>query len=422
MNTRKELKIGLFGFGVVGQGIYTALSRTGSVPAIIKKICIKDPLIERQAPQSLFTDDRFNILDDPDINVVVEVINDSAAALDIVTTALKRGKDVVSASKKMIAENLEMLIELQRQTGRSLIYEPAACASIPVIRNLEEYYDNDLLHSVVAIVNGSTNFILTKMFDDGLSGQEALLLAQQSGYAESDPRLDIQGVDAANKLSLLLTHAFGVLIHPEKLLFSGIQDVDQADISLAISRKEEVRLVAQAHKLQNGKVAAFVMPQFVKSDNQLSFVKNEYNGVIIESSFADRQFFYGKGAGSLATASAAVSDISALRYGYRYEYRKLLQQTPPRLTDDYYLRVYIAFNDLEEIPIKRFEWVEEWHAGKSRKWIMAVIHASELRQDWWKKNNISLILSTDPLIEEVETRKLKKRSLKLAGLPIPTES
>ncbi|HUM98539.1 MAG TPA: homoserine dehydrogenase, partial [Chitinophagaceae bacterium] len=180
MITHNKLTIGLFGFGIVGEGLYKVLQQTPSLNASIKKVCIKNFGKKRNAPASLFTIDKDDLLNDRDINVIVEVIDDATAAFEIVSTALQNGKDVVSASKKMIAENLTALLALQQQTGRSLLYESAACASIPVIRNLEEYYDNDLLHSIKAIVNGSTNFILTKIFEEGLDFKQALLLAQQS--------------------------------------------------------------------------------------------------------------------------------------------------------------------------------------------------------------------------------------------------
>jgi homoserine dehydrogenase len=169
MDAHKQLTIGLFGFGVVGEGLYRILMQTPSLKANIKKVCIKHPGKKRNAPEELFTTDRYELLNDPEINVIVEVINETEPAFQIVTTALKNGKDVVSASKKMLAEHLAALLELQKETGRSVLYEAAACASIPVIRNLEEYYDNDLLHSIRAIVNGSTNFILTKIFEEKLS-------------------------------------------------------------------------------------------------------------------------------------------------------------------------------------------------------------------------------------------------------------
>jgi homoserine dehydrogenase len=417
METHKQLTIGLFGFGVVGEGLYKVLKQTPSLKASIKKICIKHPGKKRNAPESLFTTDKDELLNDPEINVIVEVIDDADAAFTIVFTALQNNKDVVSASKKMIAEHLPALLVLQQQTGRSFLYESAACASIPVIRNLEEYYDNDLLHSIRAIVNGSTNFILTKMFEEHLDFKQALLLAQQLGFAESNPKLDIEGYDAVNKWTFLLTHAYGILEPPSAILFNGIQDINAADAIVAKSKNQQIKLVAQAKKLQNGKVAAFVLPQFINHDDHLAFVKNEYNGVVIESGFADKQFFYGKGAGSFPTASAVLSDISALRYQYKYEYKKLYHHIPQELSNEFFLRVYISFDDWKYIPRERFEWIEEWHAQEERKYLVAVIAFEELKEStWWKENNTSLILTPDPVIEDIEIRKLKKKSLELAGI------
>ena len=349
--------------------------------------------------------------------MIVEVIDDADAAFNIVSIALRSGKEVVSASKKMLAEHLPELLQIQKDTGRSLLYESSACASIPVIRNLEEYYDNDLLHSIRAIVNGSTNFILTKMFEEGLDFREALLLAQQLGFAESNPKLDVEGFDAVNKWVLLLTHAYGIVRHPNSILFNGIQDIRAGDALVAKSRNQQIKLVAQAKKLQNGKVAAFVLPQFVKADEHLAFVKNEYNGVVIESGFADKQFFYGKGAGSFPTATAVLSDIAALRYHYQYEYKKLYHHKPHELSEDIYLRVYVSFDNLNLVPREKFEWIEEWYAQEERKYLVGVIAFSELKNaTWWKENNTSLILTPDPVIEDIELRKIKKKSLELAGI------
>ena len=229
----KQLTIGLFGFGVVGEGVYKVLLQTPSLKAAIKKVCIKHPDKKREAPAELFTSNKDELLFDESINVIVEVIDDADAAYDIVSTAMRNGKHVVSASKKMIAEHLPALLELQQETGKSLLYESSACASIPVIRNLEEYYDNDLLHSIRAIVNGSTNYILTKMFEEKLDYKSALLQAQQLGFAESNPALDVEGFDAANKWSFLLTHAYGIVVHPLELLFTGIQNVTGFDATVA---------------------------------------------------------------------------------------------------------------------------------------------------------------------------------------------
>ncbi len=354
---------------------------------------------------------------DPEINVIVEVIDDANAAFEIVSTALTNGKSVVSASKKMIAEHLPELLELQLETNLPFLCEAAACASIPVIRNLEEYYDNDLLHSIKAIVNGSTNFILTKMFEDKLDFNNALLLAQQLGFAESNPALDVEGYDAVNKWSILLTHAYGIVEHPSNILFTGIQNIQLTDAVVAKEKNFEIKLVAQAKKLLNGKVAAFVLPQFVQQDDHLAFVKNEYNGVVIESGFADKQFFYGKGAGSFPTASAVLSDISALRYDYRYEYKKLYHHKPGELTNDFYVRAYISFDELKRVPKDEFEWIEEWHGGQERSYFVGVIHFEKLvKNNWWKQPGISLILTPDAIIENIEIRNLKKRSLELAGV------
>ena len=417
METHKHLTIGLFGFGTVGEGLYRVLQQTPSLRASIKKVCIKHPGKVRNAPASLFTTEKDILLLDDTINVIVEVIDDSNAAFEIVSIALRNGKAVVSASKKMIAEHLPELLKLQASTGMPFLCEAAACASIPVIRNLEEYYDNDLLHSIKAIVNGSTNFILTKMFEDKLDFKSALVLAQQLGFAESNPVLDIEGYDAVNKWSFLLTHAYGILVHPDEILFTGIQNINISDALVAKEKHYEIKLVAQAKKLLNGKVAAFVLPQFIDHDDHLAFVKNEYNGVVIESGFADKQFFYGKGAGSFPTASAVLSDLSALRYNYRYEYKKLYHHVPHELTNDFYVRVYLSFEDWKFIPREKMQWIEEWHAGAERKYLVGVIHFNELvNNSWWKENNTTLILTPDPIIENLDIINLKKRSLELAGM------
>jgi homoserine dehydrogenase len=255
------------------------------------------------------------------------------------------------------------------------------------------------------------------MFEEKLDFKEALLLAQQLGFAEADPKLDVEGYDAVNKWALLVNHAYGIVSHPDDILFTGIQSIQGSDAAVAREKGLDIKLIAQAKKLQNGKVAAFVIPQFVKLNEPLSFVKNEYNGVVIESGFADKQFFYGKGAGSFPTASAVLSDIAALRYDYHYEYKKLYHHKPHELSDDFYVKAYISFDDLRNIPKDKFEWIEEWHSDNERKYLVGVIHFRELKENrWWQENNTSLILMPEPIIEDVEIRKLKKKSLELAGI------
>jgi len=408
MSGNKKLIIGLFGFGVVGEGLYKVLQQTPSLNGEIKKVCIKHPGKKRNAPPELFTTDKEELLGDEQINVIVEVIDDADAAFGIVSEALHKGKAVVSASKKMIAEHLPEILQLQKETGLPFLYESAACASIPVIRNLEEYYDNDLLYSIKAIVNGSTNFILTRIFEEKLEFAAALELAQDMGFAESNPRLDVEGYDAANKWTFLLTHAYGIVAPVSDILFNGIQNIQLGDAQVARERGNGIRLVAQAQKLSDGKVAALVLPQFVPQGEPLASVKDEYNGVVIESGFADKQFFYGKGAGSFPTASAVLSDISALRYDYRYEYKKLYHHRPSQLATDYYLRVFLSAEDWSRLPQQELEWTDEWYSGRGRSYLTGVIHYSRLKNSsWWKEAGISLVLLPDAIIEAGELERFR---------------
>ncbi len=397
---QKQLTIGLFGFGVVGEGLYKVLNQTTSLNATIRKICIKHPDKQRNAPAALFTTDPSALLNDPEINVIVELIDDADAAWTIVSSALSSGKAVVSANKKLVAERLSELLELQRVHHTPFLYESACCASIPVIRNLEEYYDNDLLQGLQGIVNGSTNYILTRIGEDGLDFQQALKLAQEKGFAESDPTLDIAGIDAVNKLTILLTHAYGLVAHPSGLIHAGIDKLHAEDAVFAKEKQYDIKLVAQARKLKDGKIAAFVLPQFVKKDNLLADVRNEYNGVIIESGLAEEQFFYGKGAGGFPTASAVLSDLSALRYDYRYEYKKLYRETQSTLTDDFYFRVYVSFDNLAQVPHGLFERIDEWSSNDRRCAISGILHFSRLRDGWWKQHNTSLVLYPEPIVEK----------------------
>lgn len=394
----EQLKIGLFGFGVVGEGLYKILHQTPSLRASIEKICIKDATKKRNAPDHLFTKEKDELLFDPNIDVIVEVIDDADAAFQIVTTALRNGKHVVSASKKMIAHHLPELLHLQQQNKRSFLYESAACASIPVIRNLEEYYDNDLLQSISAVVNGSTNYILTKMFEEDLSFNDALRQAQQLGFAESNPVLDVEGYDAVNKWSLLLAHAYGVVVHPDSILFNGIQQIDKADAAYAAEIDCTIKLIAYAQKTKQGKVAAFVLPRFVQHSDVIAFIKNEFNGVVIESSFADKQFFYGKGAGSFPTASAVLSDIAALRYDYKYEYKKL-KQSPSQLEYDAILPVYLRYSTEASIHID--DWDDFVTLASTPAFNIAkgkVSIQSLLQNNWWKQNGISLVVLPEEVI------------------------
>ncbi|GAA4456315.1 homoserine dehydrogenase [Rurimicrobium arvi] len=396
---KKKLVIGLFGFGVVGEGLYRVLQQTPTLDATIKSVCIKHPDKPRNAPHSLFTTDAEALLNDPEINVIVELIDDADAAIRIARSALSSRKALVSASKKMIARHLPELLELQRRYETPFLYEAACCASIPVIRNLEEYYDNDLLRSVQGIVNGSTNYILTRIAEDNLSFGAALQLAQEKGFAESDPSLDIEGKDAVFKLAILLGHAYGIVHEPERITHAGITGIKEGDAVFAREKGFKIKLIAQASKLKNGKVAAFVLPRFVHHDSNLYLVSNEYNGIEIGSGLADKQFFCGKGAGSFPTASAVLSDLSALRYDYRYEYKKLLANESDRLSNDFYLHVYVSFRKLHQVPHHLFARIDEWSSNQHGCSVSGLIHFSRLEHDWWKQDFVSLITYPDAVVD-----------------------
>jgi len=412
-----QLNIGLFGFGVVGKGLYDVLHSTPTLQSSIKKICIKNADKKRSIDAENFTTDAAVLLNDDGINVIVELIDDSAAAFEIVKTALQNGKAVVSANKKMIAEHFEELLQLQEEHKTPFLYEASCCASMPIIRNLEEYYDNDLLQSIRGIINGSTNFILSKIFDEQLEFGAALLLAQQLGFAESNPKLDIGGFDAANKIAILLAHSFGVVTKTDGFIFNGIENISLNDAVVAKEKHYAIKLVANAQKLANGKLAAFVLPQFVAETDDLYHVKNEFNAVTTESTFSDKHFFKGKGAGAFPTASAVLSDISALRYDYKYEYKKIHHQTDTTLSNEFYLKVFVSVDDIAKLNKDAFEWIEEWHNEFKFSWLTGVIHASKLfNTDWWKKEGVSLILYPDAIIENIDYKKISKRSLELAGV------
>lgn len=373
----KRLTLGIFGFGVVGQGLYDII-KTKDLNLSIKKFVIKDPTKERSLPASLFTTDASVILDDPEINTVVELINDADAAYDITVRALRSGKNVVSANKKMIATHLEELVKIQQEHGTSLLYEGAVCGSIPIIRNLEEYYDNELLHSVSGIFNGSSNYILSKIFNEKQSYEVALKKAQDLGFAETDPTLDVGGYDPKYKLAIVASHAYGLYINPDQILNLGIDKLGNSDIQFANEKNYKIKLIPLAKEVDSKHVVLYVLPKFIRKDNILSNVENEYNGVLVKAAFADEQFFYGKGAGGHPTGSAVLSDITALRYDYRYEYKKHLESQQVEYSTDYQLEVYFRYSDENTLEQIQFDSISERYYAESFKYVIAKINLQEI--------------------------------------------
>lgn len=378
--SRKQLTIGLFGFGCVGNGLHEVLQQTPGLKATVKRICVKDKMKQRQIAKEFFTYDRNDILNDREINTVVELIDDADAAFEIVKSALKKGKAVVTANKKMVAEHFEELLQLQVQYQVPLLYEAACCASIPIIRNLEEYYDNDALESIEGIVNGSTNYILTKTVQEQISYEQALIDAQDKGYVESIPTLDTGGYDAKFKLLILIAHAFGVIARPEEIYNLGIDNLRDFDLNYAKEKGYKIKLVAYAEKTNNGKIKAFVLPKFIKNTDKLYLVDDVFNGIKTKSYFSDSQFFMGKGAGAYPTASAVLSDISALTYDYRYEYKKHNTMDIVAQDQDIKLNIYLRHDKKESDKLKTyFIEVNEFYLNHENGFLVGIIDLKNIK-------------------------------------------
>lgn len=388
----KKLNIGLFGFGVVGEGIYKVLAEKENLGCSISKIVIKDANKKRNAPQQLFTTNADEVLNDENVDIVVELIDDAKAAFKIVKQAMENGKSVVSANKKMIAENHIELLHLQQEHKVSFLYEAAVCGSIPILRNLEEYFDNDLLTNVGGIVNGSTNYILTKMKDEKADYHASLQKAQESGFAESDPTLDVEAYDAAYKLSIIILHAFGKVIHPQSIIRKGITALSPEDFTYADEKGLVIKLIANSTIADTtADLQASIFPTFIEKEQTLSRVNNEYNGVLIGSSLADEQFLYGKGAGRYPTSSAVLSDISALKYNYKYALKKGLNSVEVQ-SNNISKKFYIAKKHDAQINLNIFESLHEHYKNCDREYVVGEIKLENFQKfDFWKNDDISII-------------------------------
>ena len=373
----KKLNIGLFGFGNVGHGLYDVLKRINSTNVSIKRICVRHTDKERGV-KALFTDNADEIFSDPEINFIVELIDDADAAYDIVKRALMKRLPVVSGNKKMLGHHLPELIDLQEQYNTALLYDASACGSIPVIRNLEEYYDNDLLCSVKGILNGSSNFILSKIFNENMGYKEALKLAQDLGFAESNPTLDIDGWDSLFKLIIVTVHAFGVYVAPDDIFTYGISTMNDADIRFAKEKDRRIKLVAHVEKFDD-RLIMCVIPQLISRNKYIYSVEDEFNGVVIKGLFYDKQFMFGRGAGGHPTGSAVLSDITACSYNYRYEYKKLNDSVLPKYTTDHIFRVYFRYKTAEQRNLLNFLKIREQYSSEEYNYIVGDVSVANLK-------------------------------------------
>lgn len=378
---KKQLTIGLFGFGCVGTGLYEVLNKTTLFQASIKHIVIKDLSKKRIIDSGYFSTDADRILKDDEINVVVELINDYEAAYEIVTRALRAGKHVVSANKKLIAYYLDELVSLAKENNVSFLYEASVGGSIPIIRNLEEYYNNDSLSNINGIVNGTTNYILTKT-GEGESFEEALKNAQDLGFAELDPTSDVDGFDAKYKLVLLLKHAFGFTAKQDEVWNYGIRQLKDWDAVYAREKGLKIKLLAFGTRINN-QVIGFVAPHLIPNNHFAFNVENEFNAVVVEALFSDKQLFLGKGAGSHPTASAVLSDISALQFDYAYEYKKSKTEEILNFENDFSLKVYLSATTQEKLDQVEFTETLETYSGQSHSYKIGIVTYSEIQKlDW----------------------------------------
>jgi len=370
---KKETTIGLFGFGVVGEGLYQLLLNNQITKTHIKHICVRDQDKPRSLDDYKFCYDPDTILDDQQVNLVIELTNDEQGAYNIVRNALVKGKSVVSGNKKMVAHHLEEFMEIQEQTGSALLYDASACGSIPVIRNLEEYYDNDLLKSISGILNGSSNFILSRMFNHDESYASSLSKAQELGYAESDPTSDVDGLDALYKLVIIATHGFGTYVHPDKVFSFGISGISDFDIEYARNKDCRIKLIAHVAKVQPDRFTLFVMPKLVEREEYVFNVEDEFNGVVIEGECYDKQFMFGKGAGGFPTAASVLSDITARSYDYRYEYKKKNYFRHLNYSTDCEVEIYLRYREASDFNLFDFETISERYSSLSHHYVVGTI-------------------------------------------------
>jgi homoserine dehydrogenase len=391
----KEISIGLFGFGCVGQGLYDVLNHSEGLKANIDKICVKDKNKKRKIDANYFSYDKNEILKQGHHNVIVELIDNANDAFAIVKEALGNGVNVVTANKKMLAENFTELYNLQIKNNVALLYEGSAGGSIPIIRNLEEYYDNELLSSVKGILNGTCNYILTRMELENKEYTDVLKDAQLNGFAESDPWLDVAGFDTKFKTSLLTIHAFGIVLNPDDIFNTGIQNITYDDILYAKQRGLRVKMLGVSQKVGD-KFRVYAIPHFVSKESELYNVLYEYNAVEVEGAFSCKQTFVGKGAGSHPTGSAVLSDISALTYDYKYGYKKLkkalnnnvkIEDGIKQVEFDFPIKLYIRFQDKAQLNDLEILNIGEEYKSASTNYIIANVNFNSLFNIYNKRDN-----------------------------------
>jgi homoserine dehydrogenase len=332
----ERVNVGLVGFGTVGSAFYRLMQSNGGlfeskfgVAAGIAAVAEKDSGKVRAAfPGARVVEDYRALTGDPAVDVIVELVGGTGVAHEVIRGALEAGKHVISANKALLALRGDELFALARQRGRELRFEGAVCGGIPIIKVVRESLVANRIDSIVGIVNGTSNFILTMMSDGGLSFAEALRQAQAAGFAEADPTLDVGGGDSAHKISLLASFAFGGWIDYRELLCEGITGITAGEIEFAASAGFVFKLLASA-RWNQGRPAVTVFPALVPRDHPLAFVRGEMNALMSQSDYMGPAVFVGRGAGGDPTASSVASDLGDLVRDIRTAGRRDTAQFDP---------------------------------------------------------------------------------------------
>lgn len=314
----KTIKIGLLGLGNIGTGTYKTLEmnraeieETVGTKVEIVKILERDVDRDRgiEVSKDKFTSDPDEIFKDPEIDIVIELLGGIEPAATFMLTAMENGKHVVSANKAAIAANYAKLTETAEANNVIFKYEASVGGGIPILGTLTGALRANKFEEVMGIVNGTTNYILTKMTVEGLDYDTVLKDAQAKGFAEADPTADVEGIDAANKLSILMALMFDKYVAPTDIPTTGITQVTKESIEAARAKNCTIKLIAHAKKLDNGDVEYKVAPMEMDNAHPLASINNEFNAIFVTGNAVDDVMFYGKGAGPLPTGSAVLGDV-----------------------------------------------------------------------------------------------------------------
>lgn len=309
------IKIAIMGHGTVGSGVVEVLSTNhASITAkAAEEIQIKYILDLKEFPglpySDLFIKDFDLIVNDPEIDVVVEVMGGLNPAYDFVKRCLLAGKSVVTSNKELVAAKGGELLQIAREKNLNFLFEASVGGGIPVIRPIAQCMAANEITEVLGILNGTTNFILTKMIKEGMSFDEALALAKANGYAEADPSADIEGKDACRKICILASLAYGRHVFPAQVSTEGISRVSSVDVAYANAWGGVIKLIGRAKKIDPNSLECVVAPMLIRNENPLSTVDDVFNAVVVRGNATGDVMFYGKGAGKLPTASAVVADV-----------------------------------------------------------------------------------------------------------------